>query len=167
MKFEDFKPNINIKSLAFLEGRWKGEGTASFPSINTTGYFDEIIFELDEDTQVISYRQKTWYNTDGVKGKTLHMESGYIKINESGACELSNSQSNGRTEVLNLLVMRPGNVKQLYFVSHLFLNDPRMIKSKRDFTIEHDIMKYEMKMATQKNTEVQTHLVSTLKKIND
>lgn len=167
MKFEDFKPNINIKALAFLVGTWRGEGTASFPSINTTGYFDEIIFELDEDTEVISYIQKTCYKIDGAKGKTLHMESGYIKIKESGACELSNSQSNGRTEVLNLLMMRPGKVKQLYFVSHLFLNDPRMIKSKRDITVEGDVMKYEMKMATQKNTEVQTHLVSTLYKIND
>lgn len=155
---------VNITALSFLVGKWEGEGTAIFPTINKTKYFDEIEYELNEEAGFISYLQKTWYNVNGGKGKSLHTESGFIKISDN-KCELINAQGNGRTEVMEALFASAGNYKRIYFVSKVFSNDPRMVKSRRDIIVKDDTLTYELKMATNNVSDIQTHLFSTLKKI--
>lgn len=156
---------VDIRVLAFLAGTWQGEGTAIYPTISKTKYFDELVYELDEAAGFISYKQRTWYNINGEKGNTLHFESGFIKISDKG-CEMVNAQGNGRTEVMEALFVSGGIYKRLYFMSRFFSNDPRMVSSRRDITVQGNSLKYEMKMATQNTKELQTHLVSTLKKIS-
>lgn len=118
---------------------------------------------MDESAELIIYRQKTWYNIDDKKGKTLHVESGFLKI-VNGTCQLINSQGNGRTEVMNALYFTPGANKRIYFISQHFSNDPRMIQSRRDIIVKDDTLTYELKMSTNKVSDIQTHLFSILKK---
>lgn len=167
MSWWPLKPNPrDISVLSFLEGLWAGEGTASYTSIKITKFFDEINFELDKPAGVISYMQKTWHNISGKKGDTLHMESGFLRVVNHGI-ELINSQRNGRLEIMQALVVSPGVQKKLYLVSSKFVNDPRMIKIRRDISIENGIMNYEMKLSTKTNKELTTHYVSVLKKIDN
>jgi hypothetical protein len=47
-----------------LPGTWRGEGFSKFPTIEPTGYTEEITFTADADKQVIHYTQKAWYKND-------------------------------------------------------------------------------------------------------
>ena len=47
------------KIKLFLEGEWRGEGFAKFPTIQDTGYTEVLIFTPDGDKDSIHYNQKT------------------------------------------------------------------------------------------------------------
>ncbi len=154
-----------INSLSPLIGLWHGRGTAKFPTIETTEYIEELSFERMGDEDKLFFIQKTWYSKDGKKGNALHWESGYIKLTEENLFELSNSQDNGRVEVLTGNIVETSDKFHISFVSKLFGNDPRMVKSSRDFYVHGSTLKYTQSMSTQKTTEFQLHLEADLKKV--
>lgn len=96
----------------------------------------------------------------------LHFESGFIGKNDDGIIRLSNSQGNGRVEVMELEeVSLNANSAGLMFRSKVHGNDPRMIKSTRQLTFTGSKMNYEMKMATVMNTSLTGHLRAELERI--
>lgn len=47
-----------IENLKYLVGKWKGNGTAKFPTINTFGYTEKLIFSTNDNNPVIQFEQK-------------------------------------------------------------------------------------------------------------
>lgn len=156
---------MNINELLFLSGKWSGEGTAEFPSITTTDYKETLLFEFDYTKDVISYHQKTKYAEQTRSKDTLHLESGFIKQTDDGSIELSNSQNNGRVEVLKLikLTVDSGKTCALFSSKHIG-NDPRMLNTQREYILDGDVLNYEMKMATVDHSDLKTHLKAELKR---
>ncbi|MCC6865820.1 MAG: FABP family protein [Ignavibacteria bacterium] len=156
---------MKIEELLFLEGRWEGSGTAQYPLISEVSYSEILNFEYDKTKGFIFYIQQTKFKIPGKENDTLHHESGFIKQTESGNIELSNSQNNGRVEVLYLdnLQISEQNTR-IVFESKLFGNDPKMIKTLREYNLTGSNMFYEMKMATSSNQVLSTHLKSELTK---
>lgn len=156
---------MELKELEFIAGLWKGKGTAEVNSVKGADYDEETIFEFEKEKQLIFYVQKTWRTVDGKRIEMLHFESGFIRKNDAGIIQLSNSQGNGRVEVMELEDTSL-NVKNavLMFVSKSHGNDPRMIETTRQFTFNGSKMKYEMKMATIMNDKLTGHLRAELEK---
>lgn len=156
---------MNISDLLFLSGKWSGEGTAEVPPKNITGYKETLLFEFDYSKDVISYHQKTKFAEPSRSKDTLHLESGFIKQTDDGSIELSNSQNNGRVEVLKLvkLTVDSGKTCALFASKHIG-NDPRMISTQREYTLDGDVLYYEMKMATVNHKDMKTHLNAELKR---
>lgn len=154
---------MEVKDLNFLFGKWIGFGMAVYPDIIPVSYSEVLTCEYDPHRDLIHYSQITRY-TDPVKnGATLHMESGFIRKSDSGILELSNSQNNGRVEVMILDDIDLVAEKiHLVFRSKLFGNDPRMIITQREFFYSGNKLSYEMKMSTMRNTELTTHLTAEL-----
>ena len=89
----------------------------------------------------------------------LHFEAGFIGKNDVGIIRLSNSQGNGRVEIMKLEeISTNDNTACLIFASKMHGNDPRMIKTTRQFTITGSKMSYEMKLATTMNNRLTGHL---------
>jgi nitrobindin-like protein len=159
---------LNIEKLSPLLGLWKGKGNAEFPTINSTDYNEELEFSRIEKNHVLNYIQRTWYRPESFAGAVpLHWESGYIKVLDDGSYQLSNSQDNGRVEVLVGNIIENNNeMFHIKFESKHIGNDERMIKTSRDFIVSGNTLKYLVKMATQKTPEFQDHLKAELIKVS-
>jgi hypothetical protein len=59
----DFNSFLNqnklmLEKFSILIGKWKGKGTACFPTIETTDYIEELDFELTGDGESIMFIQR-------------------------------------------------------------------------------------------------------------
>ncbi len=157
---------MQLTDILCIIGQWSGKGIAEIPGSEVTPYSDSIMFEYDITKNLVFYIQRTKYDLPGKENDTLHVESGFIKQNEDGAIELSNSQNNGRVEVMVLENLTPEDKGiKLVFSSKLFGNDPRMLRTTREFIVTENNLSYEMKMATQMSNSLNTHLKAVLTKI--
>ncbi len=154
---------MEVKDLQFLLGKWNGFGLAVYHDIIPVSYSEVLNCEYEAGKDLIYYSQFTKYTDPQKDGKTLHMESGFIRKSETGEIELSNAQNNGRVEVMMLddCDLFAENV-HLLFRSKLFGNDPRMIITERHYHCSGNKITYEMKMATMKNTNLSTHLTGEI-----
>lgn len=154
---------MEVKDLHFLAGKWHGFGLAVYPDIIPVSYSEELNCEYESGKDLLYYSQLTKYSDPEKNGKTLHMESGFIRKSDEGIIELSNAQNNGRVEVLMLDDCDLSAERiHLLFRSKLFGNDPRMIVTERHYTYSAGKITYEMKMATMKNTNLLTHLTGEI-----
>ena len=85
-----------VEPLAFLLGRWRGEGKGEYPTVEPFAYGEEIEFS-HTGRPFLFYLQKTWNPVDGYP---LHSESGYLRPVAEGQLELVLSQPSGITEIL-------------------------------------------------------------------
>ena len=85
-----------VEPLAFLLGRWRGEGKGEYPTVEPFSYGEEIEFSHN-GRPFLFYVQKTWNPDDGYP---LHSESGYVRPVAEGRLELVLSQPSGITEIL-------------------------------------------------------------------
>lgn len=156
---------MKLNDLLFLEGKWSGLGVAEYPTINNCEYSEQLIFEYDLNKNVIFYIQRTKFLEPSKSSDTLHLESGFIKQKDDGIIELSNSQNNGRVEVLTLReITNDGGETKVLFASKLFGNDPKMVRTEREYILNGDSLSYTMKMATVNNNSLKTHLKAALKR---
>ena len=150
--------------LLSITGRWIGIGTALFPTTDTFAYQEETEFTLYPDKKLIQYIQRTWIIDDKqVRIRPSHFETGFIGFDENEVVRLNNAQSGGRVEVLS------GKLKgnRLVLNSDLIVNDTRMIRSSRWWTINDSQLSYELMMHTQDTDKPELHLSATLNKIED
>jgi len=153
-----------IEKLSAFEGIWEGKGVAAFPTIVRTEYLEELKFGFFGDEESILFEQKTWLIENEKKGKPLHWESGFITAYADGTFELFNAQNSKRVEILKCEAMEVSdNVINLKLVSKYFGNDDRMVRTERNYIVNGNSLKYEMKMATQNTPEFQIHLAAELK----
>ncbi|MBX7045668.1 MAG: FABP family protein [Ignavibacteria bacterium] len=149
-----------IEQLNFLLGVWKGEGHASYPTIKSTDYTEELSFERVEGDKSIQFLQKTWYKSDG---NSLHFEAGYFIAEEDGSFTFLNAQNSNRTEVMRCRL--ESSLKLICELKEIG-NDERPVKTRREFFIEDGFLKYKLFLQT-RNQPFQLHLEAKLKKFNN
>jgi len=150
--------------LHLLIGEWSGLGRGEFPTIEPFEYLETLKFSADH-RPFLHYEQRTQRrNSAQVDYIPSHWESGFIRLLPDGQVELINAQGGGRLERLvgSLeqtemgLILRLGNAT--------FLNDARMLETKRTFTLEGDILHYTQDMGTTAVLGITHHVEATLKR---
>jgi len=84
-----------IGPLAVLVGTWRGRGEGIYPTIDTFGYTEEIIFTDPVVKPFLAYTQRTRHATED---RPLHAEAGYLRWS-AGAAEWVLASPTGVTEV--------------------------------------------------------------------
>lgn len=131
----------DVASLAFLVGRWEGEGSGAYPTVDTFTYGEELRFS-HVGKPFVHYAQRTWSLDDG---RPLHAETGYFRAGPGGHVELVIAQPLGLVEVLegtctgtaldlrSVLVGRTSTAKEVSAVT-------------RRLTVEGPVLHYELHM---------------------
>lgn len=138
-----------------------GIGVASYPTITTAQYREELTFQAHGDMSRWHYEQKTWHLVDGEE-VILHWECGFIRQLDTGDYEWVNAQNNGRAEVMKGTIIENEGSITLTFTTANFMNDPRMREASRTLTVTGDSLHYEQKMATQTHIDIHAHLEANL-----
>ena len=84
-----------IGPLALLIGNWSGPGEGVYPTIDTFGYVEDVMFTDGGVKPFVAYTQRTRHADDG---RPLHTETGYIRW-VAGAPEWVLASPTGVTEV--------------------------------------------------------------------
>jgi hypothetical protein len=147
-----------------LEGEWRGEGMAKFPTIEDTQYTEVCIFTPDEDKDSIHFDQKTIYKNNTEKnGKTVFWDTGFILLKENKVLWVS-AQVGGRTETYTMENYLGGETTKIIFNSTHIDNDLKTIRSQRILNISKSELNYELNMSTLQAPEFQNHLFASLKR---
>ena len=147
----------DLEPVAFLLGRWTGEGKGHYPSIDPFFYAEEAVFS-HYGKPVLLYLQRTRSLADG---SPLHSETGYWRPQPDGrTIEIVLTHAFGATE------MGTGTYddRRVEIVSRAITPTPtakRIDEIRRVITIEGDEMTYEVGMAATGHT-LQQHLAATL-----
>lgn len=153
-----------MQLLSTLEGIWKGRGSGSYPTIEAFDYEETLRFERDPGEPLLHYEQRTRLIPSG---ESSHWESGFLRPLPEDFVEISNSQNSGRVEVLRgRWVAERRESLRIIFESVVLDNDPRLIRTRRIWTLRGDTLHYEMLMATRTTPEpvLQTHLRGILQR---
>jgi len=84
-----------LQPVAFLLGSWRGEGRGHYPTIQPFGYREEVRF-WHTGKAFLVYTQRTEAADDG---RSLHAETGYLRVIGDGRVEFVIAQPIGITEV--------------------------------------------------------------------
>uniref|UniRef100_A0A0E0FR70 THAP4-like heme-binding domain-containing protein n=1 Tax=Oryza nivara TaxID=4536 RepID=A0A0E0FR70_ORYNI len=152
-------PHPAVAPLAFLLGKWRGEGEGSFPTISPFRYGEELLFSHHPSKPVISYTQRTW---KAASGEPMHAESGYWRPRPDGSVEVVISQSTGLAEVQKGSF--DAEKKTVTLQSELVGNASKVKQITRAFQLVDGELTYVVQMATI-TTSLQPHLKALLKKI--
>ena len=142
-----------------LKGKWRGEGFAKYPTIQSSFYTEVLEFEPDEFKDAIYFNQKTSYKNNTEKnGQTVFWDTGFIVLKEERIL-LSSAQIGGRTETYELQHFTDG---QFIFNAINIQNDPKTITAQRIFIIKDNVLEYELNMSTHQNEHFENHLKAKL-----
>ena len=84
-------------ALAWLIGRWEGEGRGAYPNCEDFTYRDELVFlPARLDPMVVAFSEHTWLLSDG---SPSHEEAGYLRAAGDGKVELVVAHPIGVVEV--------------------------------------------------------------------
>lgn len=133
--------------------------------IMATNYREELLFTSHDQKPILQVEQKTWQIHPDHSETLLHWEFGFIRRVEQGVYEWSNTQNNGRVEVLRGTSQFHDDGMILTFHSKEFQNDPRMVETTRRFEIIGDELRYWMSMATTYNPTASLHLQAVLQRV--
>ncbi len=147
-----------------LIGHWQGTGIASFPTIATTSYREQLTIEAHGDDPILKVEQITWRIHPDESESLLYWECGFIRQINERQCEWTNAQNNGRTEVLHGDIIIMGDSLKLDLSSKVFSNDTRMISSTRLIEVRENQLRYTMQMSTTASPTLETHLSATLQR---
>ncbi len=156
-----------MNTLTPLLGRWRGEGSGSYPTIKPFEFRDECCFELDSERPLIHYEQRTTHREIGTSTwVSSHWESGFLRPIEARIVELTNAQDSGRLEIIPLILTTlPGGLSLRGESTGLF-NDPRLAGTMRRFELQGDTLSYEVRMATTRVPVSTVHLQATLTRVD-
>ena len=150
-----------------MQGSWQGTGKGAYPTITPFEYEEHLHFEVNLAYPLIHYEQKTVLLPDR---QPSHWESGFIRVLENGAIEISNSQDSGRVEVLRgfLNLETLADRELLIEFNHVAIaHDPRVVQTRRIFSLRGDVLRYQKFMATHTTPQpkLQQHLEAVLRKL--
>lgn len=130
-----------VQRVAFLLGRWRGEGRGDYPTIKPFRYREEISFGHN-GKPFLTYSQATWSIDDG---RPLHGEMGFLRMVGEGEAELVVAQGIGITEV------DTGRISdhELIFESRSVSRTPTakaVARVRRHIWLESEALRYELEM---------------------
>jgi hypothetical protein len=159
-------PLAAMMALEALLGTWRGTGRGHYPNIESFEYVEELVFATNRCQPLFHYVQKTWKRgPDGVAALPLHSESGFLRCTPEGVFEISNAQDGGRVEVLQggvPLEVDSGATLVLHFDSVVLAHDPRLLRTRRTFSLVNGVLRTTVEMATVRNPELTPHLEAVL-----
>uniref|UniRef100_J3L2W3 THAP4-like heme-binding domain-containing protein n=1 Tax=Oryza brachyantha TaxID=4533 RepID=J3L2W3_ORYBR len=145
-------PHPAVAPLAFLLGKWRGEGEGSFPTIAPFRYGEELLFSHHPS-------KRTW---KAASGEPMHAESGYWRPRPDGSIEVVISQSTGLAEVQK--GSYDSERKTVTLQSELVGNASKVKQITRAFQVVDGELSYVVQMATI-TSSLQPHLKALLKMV--
>ncbi|CAI5482929.1 unnamed protein product [Closterium sp. Yama58-4] len=149
-----------LEPIAFMLGRWRGEGEGGYPTINSFRYVEEITL-THAGKPAIAYAQKTWR---AESGEPMHAESGFWRPKPDGTLEIVIAQSTGLAEVQK--GRYDAEAKTIAVESELVGNATKVRRIVRQFRLEGEgTLVYTVDMETT-SQPMQKHLDARLKRID-
>ena len=150
----------DVAGLAFLLGTWRGNGTGSYPTIESFAYRETVTFAHVGDAW-LSYLQESW----SPGGEPLHFERGFMRPGATpGDVELVLAHPIGVTEVAHGRV-EGGEIRlrgeELGIARAATGSDVRGLE--RRYRVDGDALGYEIDMATG-TTPMTLHLAGSLRR---
>ncbi len=89
----------NLHKLAWLLGRWEGNGEGDYPTIEPFRFGQELIFQQD-GRPFIHYMSRSWIVDEmGGKVRDAAQETGFLRAQEDGSVELLLTHNTGIMEL--------------------------------------------------------------------
>lgn len=148
-------------------GTWAGTGQAFYPTIDATTYREQLTFSAHVGDAYVMTEQKTWRMLDDGTETLLHWEFGFIHKRDDGGYTWTNTQNNGRAEVLKGHLVKTGGVWVLSMAATTFANDARMLSATRRYELHGAELRYSMSMALQHHQAQTAHLQARLTRRRD
>ena len=176
MKLQELNGELEMKraagveevreGLRRLEGRWRGFGVGSFPTIEAFQYREVLDFLSRDPLELaLSYHQQSWLVVDGEDAGHSHWESGFVMGDTSGQIELFNAQESRRVEVLvGSIAFADDGACTLDLRSTLQGHDQRMRHSRRTLRFDENHLSYKLEMETDRVSPLTPHLEAKLTK---
>lgn len=132
----------DVVHLAFLLGRWAGEGEGEYPTIEPFRYGEELTFS-HVGKPFLAYAQRSWSLEDG---RPLHAEMGYWKCSTPDLVEVVIAHPTGHSETSQGSIA--SRTVSLESVSITRTSSAKQVdKLVRHLEVEGDHLNYELKMA--------------------
>ena len=145
--------------LGFLIGRWKGEGTGGYPTIEAFAYGEEVSFAQPPGKPFLSYTQRTWALDDG---RPMHAERGYLRCPDGTHVELLVAHPTGHVEVAE--GEHDGATIRLATTGVARSASAKEVTAlEREITVEGDVLRYRLGMAAV-GRALTTHLTAVLQR---
>lgn len=151
--------HAQVASLAFLVGRWAGEGTGGYPTIEPFSYREETEFS-HTGKPFLSYSQRTW---DIASGQALHSEVGYWRAGSGAHVEAVIVHPTGVAEVEEGEVEGGRLVLASRFVG-ITTTAKEVTTLSRTIMVEGDIMAYTLVLGAV-GQHLQQHLSAQLRRV--
>ncbi len=145
-----------IAHLAFLVGTWRGEGAGEYPTIDSFGYLDELVFD-HVGKPYLSYVQRTRRLDNNM---TMHDEVGYLRPVGTDRVELVVAQPSGIVET-NVGSIVAATLTLTSTAVAVTPTAKSVTEITRVFTVDGDTLTSQTSMAAV-GQELQHHLASTL-----
>jgi hypothetical protein len=145
-----------VDTLSFLLGTWRGTGHQEYPTVEPADYEEELRFSHAGEA-FLTYVQQAWAPADGA---TLHAESGFWRVTESGRLEVCLAHPLGLTEISEGAVDGRHIVLRSRTIARTETGEP-VAEIRRRYVIEGETMRYELAMALD-HVPLTHHLRATL-----
>jgi uncharacterized protein YceH (UPF0502 family) len=137
-----------LAPLAAFVGTWAGRGEGRYPTIDDFAYTEQIEVTPVPGKFMLAYRSATRAVDDG---RTLHGESGFLRLVDDGLVELVVAQGSGLVEIAEGLVETVGDDGVEVALTSTTVAGTSTAKSvtgtERRYRVVGNVLTYEMSMA--------------------
>lgn len=158
----DEEQTNTMNALRRLLGKWRGNGIATFPTISTFEYREELEFTANDMQPVVHYEQRTWKKLNTGEWVPSHWESGFWRVLPPSDIEILDAQAGGRVEISRGRLMPVHEGFRVHLESTLVANDARMRKTAREFALRGNTLLYTMEMSTTAVSGLTPHIRAEL-----
>lgn len=136
----------DLAPLAALLGTWTGQGRGEYPTIDSFGYTESVVFG-HVGKPFLTYVQRTAHIDDG---RPLHAETGYVRLPRPGMIEIVIAHPTGVAEVLEGSI-EPSHGRTTIDVRSTSIGLTSTAKNvtgtERRFVLEGNVLRYDVRMA--------------------
>jgi hypothetical protein len=152
-----------LAPLAMLVGEWSGPGHGTYPTIEPFDYVETLHFG-HAGKPFLTYAQRTRAAGDG---RTLHVETGYLRLASPGRVELLIAQPTGIVEVdegpLDATGEATADIRLRSRVVGLTSSAKEVVEIERTFTLDGGVLRTTLAMAAV-GEPLTHHLASELRR---